>query len=621
MKRRIDLLLSLVIFMGLMKTSSWAQGGAVDSLFYEGIEAYKEGQYRQSLTLMEALDRVAPNHARMTGSLLMQGKAYYKLGEYRTAVSLYEKLIQDFPKSAYVDDAYYGMASAFYRLQEYEQAVKMFLNLVEQRSDSRIQRKAAMLSVQIMDAFLDERELRDLLDKVPSERSRAAVTLRLAQREMDRQHFQAVKEILSTFIDQYPKSAYLSQIRQLYQEADEAGKNAMRVGILLPLSGPYAVQGQGVLDGIQYAFDIHNEGGGVRIEPVIRDTQGEMIRAIKAAQELCRDPEIKVVIGELESNITAAVAAIAQEHHVVFLAPTAAADGLTSIGPYVFQINGNLRTQAEAAADYAVNGLGLKTFAVLYPSDQYGESLRNAFVEIVDALEGEIITEKWYFEGDVDFGPQFRAMREDGIKRMVQDSLLVIVSDGEYEEFYEEQPYQDGVLHVKENIPTLVDSTEFSVTSIEGIFIPAYAEDIQYILPSFTRSNIQARVFGGSQWSNTELLDEQQKSIDDALLYQIFFLSDFYVDPSNFKYFRMRDAFRQAVGKTPERLEVIGFDTASFLLEVIDNQSLLRDVLRDRLARIRHYSGVRGPMSFDDNRVNTSMRLLQYRAGNIVQIK
>ncbi len=93
------------------------------------------------------------------------------------------------------------------------------------------------------------------------------------------------------------------------------------------------------------------------------------------------------------------------------------------------------------------------------------------------------------------------------------------------------------------------------------------------------------------------------------------------MDPSNFRYYRLRDAYRKATGKTPGKMEIYGYDTARLLLEVVGEKSLPRKQIRDRLVDIRNFEGIRGTISFTEDRVNPSLHLLRYRGGNILKIR
>ena len=592
-----------------------------DSLFFRGVTLYREGQYMEAFNVLELLDRVYPNHRRTTGSILMQGKSLYKLKEYRRALAIFEKIVEEYPESQYADDGRYGMATVFYRQNLYGEAVMKLIEVIEHGNDGRLMRKAANLYLDIINGHMSDDDLRELLKKISGERGRAAVTLRLAQREIDKKQFQTVRKIVRDFLRDYPRSPYTSQMEQLLNRVERMGEGAIKVGIILPLSGPYSEQGQGLLNGIRYAVDLYNEENGPKVEIVVRDTEGRIVRAIKAAQELCKDEEIVAIIGELQSDITAAISAVAHENGVVLLAPTAMADGIASIGPTIFQINSSLSVRGEMIAEYAVSGLGLKRFAVLYPADDYGKSMTDSFIQTVNRHGGEILVEKWYFEGTKNLGPQFKAIREIGIRQMIKDSLLIIVPEEVYDELYADQPQQGEILYVKQKISSLIDSTELAITSIDGLFLPVYGGDLQYVVTQPAFYNIKTRIFGGAYWNAIDILNEQKKFIDPEYIDGVIFLSNYYVDPSNYRYYRFRDTYRERTSSTPGKMEICGYDTAKLLLEVVGEKSLLREQVSDRLVEVRHFSGIGGTISFNEDRINNSLHLLQYRGDKIIQIR
>jgi len=272
-------------------------------------------------------------------------------------------------------------------------------------------------------------------------------------------------------------------------------------------------------------------------------------------------------------------------------------------------------------AEYAVSGLGLKRFAILAPADKYGTAMRDGFVETVEANEGEIVTEVVYFEGSSDqeqyISTQLKGIRKAGIERMVEDSLIVILPKEILEEKTEmEEILSPDTLFVTQEIPELVDSVALAITTIDGIFLPVYSEDLPFVMPQIAYYNINAKIFGGSYWYNPEVLDQNKNYIDGAI-----FLSDTYANPANYKYHTFRDQYRLAMGKTPEQMEIYGYDTASLILHVAAERTLSREQIRERLVQLKQYEGIRGSLWFNDERINPFLRLLQYRVGKIYQIK
>lgn len=589
----------------------------VDSLFYLSVEHFENGDYQGALDMLQFLDRVYPGHARTTASFMLQAKTLYHLGNQRQAIDLLNQILTDYPKSEYTDDALYGLALSYYTLSQDKMAVRYLMRVVEESEDKRLMRLSAKLSSQIMDTELKDEQLKELLEEVESEKSKAILTIRIAQREMDHERYQSAGHYLQRFMNHYPKSSYVYQMEQLLATSQEMGKDVFKIGAVLPLTGPSAEQGKRILEGMQYAIDhLNKETYPYKVELISKDSQSRVLSAVIAAQELC-DEGVNILIGEFSSDASAAVAAVAQSRDVPILCPTAQEHGLTQIGNYVFQMNTDLQKRGEMLAEYAVHGLGLKRFAILAPADMYGKTIRDAFVNKLQSLGGELLTEKWYYEGASDLenylGTQLAEIRKEGIRKMVADSLIRILPKKMLAELHNRKP---GVLYVNKSIQKLADSTDLAVTSIDGLFMPVYTEQLPAIMPQFAFYNIQSEIFGGAYWHNEELLKENKNYIDG-----VFFLSDFYIEPSDFRYYRLRDVYRQEKGTTPERMEIYGYDAIMMLMDTLKDQFMTRDQVRDALASIHEYKGIGGVIDFNDQRVNPHLHLLQYKTGRVILVQ
>lgn len=609
---------SIVTF--LMMSSVHAQESqAIDSLFYRGVAAYQQEDFQEALQTMEFLDRVYPGHHRITGSLLMQAKALYRMGEFQRAIESYQELKKDFPKSQYTDDAQFGLAESYYQLRDYLRSTRQLMAVLEESDDERLQRKAAKLASGVMDHRLRIDELRTLLTDISGEKSKAAVTIRLAQKEIDRQQYQAAHDVLQSFINQYPKSAYLFQIEDLMNRVEQLGKGMVKLGVILPLSGPMSQAGNAVLAGIEYAVRQHNAENSTQVELVIRDSRGNVLNAIRATQDVCENNVI-ALIGEMGSDISAAVAAVAEAESIPLIMPVASESGLTDIGANVFQLNADMDIRASVLADYALQGLGLRKFAVFGALDDfgqgYGKVMRDAFAKRILPEDGQLLIEQWYFANAVDFGAQFKAIRQFGVEQMIKDSLIVIIPEDLEDEELEAMDKKPMVLYTDQTVGELIDSTDLAITPFEGFFMPVYNEALQYIIPQLAFYNIQTQVLGGVPWHDDDLLETESRYIDGAV-----FLSDFYVDPSDFRFIRFRDAYRKAMGRNPEKLDVFGYDAVHLLLSFVSHGIYRPEGVRESLASTKNFQGIRGPISFNEKRINPFISLLQFKGGVISKIR
>ena len=152
---RMKTLIFVIVVTGFVLPLAAQENAAVDSLFYQCIRSYEQGNYGEALKDLTFLDRVYPNHSRTTASLLMQGKCLIKLKRYIQAIDYLQKLVDGYPRSHYRDDALYEMAIAYYDLDMYKDSASRLLYLLQLGGDKEILSRAARLSSKIMDNRMD----------------------------------------------------------------------------------------------------------------------------------------------------------------------------------------------------------------------------------------------------------------------------------------------------------------------------------------------------------------------------------------------------------------------------------------------------------------------------------
>jgi|GEM_PF-1265066 len=593
---------------------------AIDSLFYRGVSAYQSSQYQQALDVMRMLDKLYPHHGRLTGSLLMQGKALYQLNQYEEAKGHYDRLIQFYPQSQYVDDAYFGLGQIQFQKNEDAAAVRAFLNVVDQGSDAELKRRAAGHLSDILERRMTAAQMKALLTDLHSERARATVTMKLARREMDGRHYQTAKYYLEDHLSRYPQGHYDESVRQMLSQAEALSQGQIKVGVILPLTGPTAEDGKALLSGLEFAARAITGKGETNIQLIVEDSGGEMVKTVAAAQRLCQNLEVLAIIGELESNLTAAVAGVAQAHGVPLLAPTARTDGIAALGDFIFQLAASHGVQAGVVARYAAIDQQMKRFALFYPADPIGKASRDAFAKVVDETGGEIVVEKRYFEGSSDWkayiGEQLTSIRRAGLERMVSDSVIYFIDKDAWDETYE---HTGNIHYVDSDMDHLVDSTVVGVTAFDAIFMPVYSDEVVYVAPHYFKQNFKAQAFGGVDWNQPDLLVENPTFEEQTE--GMIFPSHSYYDPDHFTYYQMVNQYRSAKLKTPGDLEILGYDVIQMLTKLGAGKSLNRVQIRDGILGMKRFQGIRGPLIFNENGANSYVHLLRYRNGKILKIK
>jgi len=97
----------------------------------------------------------------------------------------------------------------------------------------------------------------------------------------------------------------------------------IRIGVNVPLSGPYQKQGADQKRAYELAAERINGDGGVlgrQIELIVRDTEVDPQVAEKNALEFIQDEDVDMVTGGSSSAVAIAQSDVCQEHGVVFMA-------------------------------------------------------------------------------------------------------------------------------------------------------------------------------------------------------------------------------------------------------------------------------------------------------------
>jgi len=427
------------------------------------------------------------------------------------------------------------------------------------------------------------------------------LTVKVAQRLLELGDQAQATSLLEDFLSKNPKSPYAPQAEDLWSRAKSAHPVGLRIGVILPLSGAMVNEGQGLLRGMEFAVREFNATAQEPLQLVVRDSQGKMVKAVNAARDLIDNERVVALLGELESDKTVALALVAAQSGAPLVAPTATEKGIASLGPMIFQANSSLELRARRLAQYAVQQLRLRTFATLAPEDDYGREMVEEFVGTTEGLGGTLLAQQWYARGPKGLAKALDAIREAGLQKAREDSLLA-KRDTAVAKDSEGQPQE------KELPPP--------VTSIDGLFLPVYSEDIPYIAPQLALRDIRTQLLGGDHWFDLDILRSNQSYVNGVI-----FTRDKYPveDDPAFRDFRNR--FRREMGTTPERFEIYGYDAMRVVLQTLRGGATTRERLGQALSEVANFQGVGGKITFrNSGRVNSEVNLLQFKDGRLLPI-
>jgi len=344
------------------------------------------------------------------------------------------------------------------------------------------------------------------------------------------------------------------------------------LGVVLPLSGRYAPFGRMVKQGIELALE---QRQGTSMELIVRDSRADVAHTEVVMHDLLETERVMAVLGPMMGEPATRAAEVAQDCRVPIIL-LSHWEGLPQLGSYVFRHSLTARQQTEALVEYAVQILGLETFAMLQPENKLGDDFTRHFRSALEQEGGEVLYHRSYSPGSTDFRAALKPMappeeeQEQKQEEMVESGL-------------------EGEAAKEETEPEL----EF-----DALFIPDFADTIALLAPQLAFSDIEgAQLLGINGWNSTDLLNQAGRYVRGAV-----FSDGFDPDSSDIFVQNFVTRYRQHYNELPTILAAQAYDAASLLLHILRDPGVTRPRhLRSLMQDINYTGGVSGLRGFDDD--------------------
>ena len=202
--------------------------------------------------------------------------------------------------------------------------------------------------------------------------------------------------------------------------------------------------------GMELALGEVNAAGGVLgrpLEIVSRDDTGSPGDAVRVAEELISREKVALLMGTFASNVGLAVADLAKQRKVLFLAAEPLTDKIVweNGNRYTFRLRASTYMQTAMLVPEAAK-LGKRRWAIVYPNYEYGQAATTAFKKQMIALQpgGIEFVEQAVPLGKIDAGPVVQALidaRPEAIfSSLFGADLARFVREGELRGLFKDRP-------------------------------------------------------------------------------------------------------------------------------------------------------------------------------------
>lgn len=392
----------------------------------QGARAMEEERYDDALAVYNRFLEDFPNSRNTALVMVRIGECHYRKGECGKARLAFEDVIDRYPAEPEAADAAWGLALCAYQDEDCNRVMEV-LGAYRDLADGRrwdqmtmLNAKCALESNLIDKAFqlygeehrqgsdpefksvadknaellarrMEDSELEELAYANEGRYPGDLALLELIRRAVKDEDFERAEALVKMMKREHPRTVFRSELDDYESLVEKWSKVRFnRIGLLLPLSGMLGEFGQSSLKGAVLAAGIFEGMEPVLIaDLIIRDTSGQEGRIGELVEELVDDEYVIGIVGPMRTGLAEQAAIRAQELGVplVTLSP---GENLPDMGDMVYQNCLTKSDQVEALAEYAVTGRDMRTFAVLYPGDDYGREFYNLFMTAVTDRDGEI---------------------------------------------------------------------------------------------------------------------------------------------------------------------------------------------------------------------------------------
>jgi len=177
--------------------------------------------------------------------------------------------------------------------------------------------------------------------------------------------------------------------------AQAGSKGAVKVGVLLPLTGNTAWAGKTNRIAAAIAAEEVNAqdlAGGYKIELVFGDSQCEPRPAHDQAQRLISQEKVQLLIGEWCSSASIAVAQVANDEKIPLLVNISTADQIAGdAGPYAFQSSMQNRYSQQREAALLEKDFKFESVAIIVENNDFGLTFRKNMVALMQKAGKKVV--------------------------------------------------------------------------------------------------------------------------------------------------------------------------------------------------------------------------------------
>src|ERR1700720_92695 len=196
-----------------------------------------------------------------------------------------------------------------------------------------------------------------------------------------------------------------------------AAPEEVRIGLIAPMTGPFAQVGADMTNGFKmYLDEVNSDFAGAKVNLIIEDSQGKPDTAVTKAKKLILEDHVQLLAGGVLAPEGYALAPVSTAEKTVYIASVPAADDLTQrqLGnyPYFIPTSWTSSQPHHPLGQWACDQ-GYKKVITVGADYAFGYEAVGGFQKTFEDWRGKIIQKIWPPLGTKDFGPYIPTFKAD----------------------------------------------------------------------------------------------------------------------------------------------------------------------------------------------------------------
>ncbi len=190
----------------------------------------------------------------------------------------------------------------------------------------------------------------------------------------------------------------------------------IRIGMLAPLTGPFAQIGKDMVNGTQlYLDEIGRQAGGRKIELIVDDDEGNPATALTKSRKLVEQDKVHILTGGLLANVGYALQPFIDGARVPSTYPVMAGDDLTQRKPskWIVRTGWTTSQPMHPFAEWVIKNTKYRKVATIGMDYAFGYETVGGFQRVFEEQGGQIVQKIWAPLNTNDFAPFLAQIKRD----------------------------------------------------------------------------------------------------------------------------------------------------------------------------------------------------------------